>query len=174
MYTCVCMRIFTTKDEKSNTSERKIMLFASRSRRRIGVALIYSLLVVMNVLFYVAVGSDDHLVDFFGIGSLLLVIAITLPLHGKTGFWRLTHARADALDERELQLTHTALSLSYGWFTVVCLLLVLAHAVMYRLFPGAGFFISVPLAGSLIYLAHTLPGAVLAWRERDVPAGGDS
>jgi hypothetical protein len=102
------------------------------------------------------------------------VVLISLRLHGKTGLWKLTHARAESLDERELQLTHTALAHSYAWFTVVCLLLVLAHAVMYRLLPGAGFFISVPLAGSLIYLAHTLPGAVLAWRERDVPAGGDS
>ena len=52
---------------------------------------------------------------------------------------------------------------------VIVLVIVLAHAVVYRLVPGMDFAISVPLAGSLVYLAHTLPGSVLAWTESEMP-----
>jgi len=45
----------------------------------------------------------------------------------------------------------------------------MAHAVLFSLVPDLDFAITMPLVASLIYLAHTLPGTVLAWTERDVP-----
>ena len=140
-------------------------------RRRALVVFNYACLAAMNALFYVAWSRPDigHGVDAAGLAALLAVAATFVPLHWRTGLWRLTHAAGDALDERQLEITHAALRVAYAWFTVVCLLIVLTHAVVYRLVPGLDFAISVPLAVSLIYLAHTLPGAVLAWTERDVP-----
>lgn len=140
-------------------------------RRRALVVANYLCLALMNALFYVAWTRADagHGVDAAGLAALLVVAATFVPLHWRSGLWRLTHAAGEALDERQLEITHAALRVAYAWFTVVCLLIVLAHAVVYRLAPGLDFAISVPLAVSLIYLAHTLPGAVLAWTEREMP-----
>ncbi|MBN1434237.1 hypothetical protein JW921_05710 [Candidatus Fermentibacterales bacterium] len=147
------------------------MICESRSNRRVAVIVNYGLLAVMNVLFYFASSdhSAGHLVDVLGLASFAGIVLTFFPLHRRTGLWRLTHARAESLDERELQETHRALGRSYAWFTVVCLLLMLAHAVFYRLVPGIDFPLTVPLVGSMIYLAHTLPGAVLAWSVAEVP-----
>lgn len=140
--------------------------------RRSLVAVNYLCLVVVNVCFYFAWKYVDigHAVDILGIGALFAVAATFFPLHWQSGLWRLTHARTEALDERQLEITHGALRHSYSWFSVIVLVIVLAHAVVYRLVPGMDFAISVPLAGSLIYLAHTLPGSVLAWTETEMPA----
>jgi peptidoglycan/LPS O-acetylase OafA/YrhL len=142
-----------------------------KTRRRIRVVLNYLFLLIMNVCFYLVSEKVDmtHMVDAVGIGALVLVAITFRRLHKKTGLWKLTHAKTDQLDERQVQITHRALSQSYGWFTVICLVIMLVHAVLYRLVPGLNFVITVPLVGSLIYLAHTLPGSILAWTETEVP-----
>lgn len=144
---------------------------ASRVRRRIRVVLNYLFLLIMNVCFYLVTEKVDaiHLVDAVGIGALVLVAITFRRVHKKTGLWKLTHTKAANLDERQLQITHNALSQSYSWFTVICLLIMMVHAVLYRLIPGLNLVITVPLVGSLIYLAHTLPGSILAWTEIEVP-----
>ncbi len=149
----------------------KPMATLSKTTRKTLVIVNYVFLVIMNGCFYLVSGNSDmtHLVDAVGLTALILVLVTFLPLHWKTGFWKLTHARTAALDERELQLTHTALRHAYAWFTVTCLVIVLAHAVLFRLVGDTSFVITVPLAGSLIYLAHTLPGSVLAWTEPMTP-----
>jgi hypothetical protein len=125
----------------------------------------------MNLCFYIVFHKRDitHAVDVIGLGSLFIVVVSFYQVHRRTGLWQLTHSRTDLLDERQVQITHTALSQSYAWFTVICLVIMLVHAVLYRLVPGINFVITVPLVGSLIYLAHTLPGSILAWTENEVP-----
>ena len=139
--------------------------------RRIVILLNYLFLAAMNVLFYMgaADAGPGHAVDIVGIALFGAVIFTAVRLYGKTGLWRLTHAKCEALDERELQQTHWALRHSYAWFTVVCLVLMLAHSIFYRLVPGIDFPLSIPLVASMIYLAHTLPGAVLGWSLRELP-----
>jgi hypothetical protein len=141
------------------------------AKRRIVVVLNYLCLIIMNVCFYFVYLDKDmsHAVDAVGLGALVLVVLTFIGVHTKTGLWKLTHAKTSALDERELQITHNALNLSYGLFTVISLAIILTHAVLYRLLQESGFVISVPLAGSLIYLAHTLPGSILAWTEKQMP-----
>lgn len=143
----------------------------SISARRSLVVLNYLCLAVVNICFYFAWNYVDigHTVDILGIGSLFVVAATFFMLHWQSGLWRLTHSRSDALDERQLEITRDALRHSYAWFSVIVLVIVLAHSVVYRLVSGMDFAISVPLAGSLIYLAHTLPSSVLAWTEKEVP-----
>ena len=143
----------------------------ARVRRRSAVVINYSCLALMNVCFYIVYKFRDmtHLVDVAGIGALVMVGITFARLHAKTGLWKLTHAKADVLDERQLQITHHALGRSYAWFTVVCLTIMMANAVTYRLGPGLDIVLTVPLVASLIYFAHTLPGSVLAWTEMEVP-----
>lgn len=143
----------------------------SINSRRLMLVLNYLCLLTMNVCFYFAWAYQDmnHVIDALGIGSLLIVVATFFQLFLRTGLWRLTHTDTDSLDEREIEITHEALRYSYSWFSIVCLVIIFTHAVVYRLVPDVDFAISVPLAGSLLYLAHTLPGAVLAWREKEMP-----
>ncbi len=143
----------------------------SRSKRRSIILVNYISLLIVNVAFYFVYQYRDmsHIMDAAGLLALLIVAVTFVRGHVKSGLWKLTHARAGKLDERELQLTHHALGQAYGWFSVICLSIMLAHAVVYRLVPGIEFVITVPLVGSLIYLAHTLPGSILAWTEKEVP-----
>ena len=143
----------------------------NKTGRRIFVLINYFFLLVMNVSFHFVHNNREmsHLVDVLGITSLGIV-AVTFVLgFMKSGLWKLTHTRTAILDERQLQVTHHAISRAYGIFAIVCLVIMLMHAVFYRLVPGADFIITVPLAVSLIYLAHTLPAAILTWTETDVP-----
>jgi hypothetical protein len=132
----------------------------------------YLCLVIMNVGFYIVDMNDhaSHMVDAVGITAFVIVAITFFPLHAKTGLWKLTHAKTENLDERQVQITYNALSISYGWFTVICLVIMMGYAVSFRLFPGLGVTLTIPLVGSLIYLAHTLPGSILAWTETEVPA----
>ncbi|NOY21917.1 MAG: hypothetical protein GXO70_00190 [Acidobacteria bacterium] len=147
------------------------MAMQTISSRKALVIINYSLLIIMNGCFYLVSGQPErnHVVDAVGLATLCIVFITFFPLHRQTGLWKLTHASMDTLDERELQITHTALRYAYAWFTIICLVIVLAHAILFRLVGNPGFAITVPLAGSLIYLAHTLPGAILAWTEQEVP-----
>ena len=144
----------------------------ARNKRRTWVVVNYLCLVIMNVGFYIVDMNDNasHVVDAVGLAALAIVAITFFPLHAKTGLWKLTHAKTEDLDERQVQITYSALSASYGWFTVISLIIMMGYAVSFRLFPGLGVGITVPLVGSLIYLAHTLPGSILAWTETEVPA----
>jgi len=141
-----------------------------QTRRRFLVALNYLSLILMNVCFYFVVRSRgaSHLVDAAGLLALALVIVTFIQGHLKSGLWKLTHTKGDRLDERELGITHYALGLAYNWFTVICLSILLTHAVVFSLVPDLDFGITMPLVVSLIYLAHTLPGSILAWTQREV------
>lgn len=139
--------------------------------RKAFILINYFFLLVMNACFYFVHNNREmtHLVDALGITSLLIVTVTFIPGHMKSGLWKLTHSRTEILDERQLQVTHNAISRSYGIFAIVCLVIMLLHAVLYRLVPGVNFIITVPLAVSLIYLAHTLPASILTWTETEVP-----
>jgi hypothetical protein len=145
---------------------------AARGGRRAWMLVNYLCLFIMNVCFYFVAQNEDmtHAVDALGILAFVGVVFTFRKVHWKTGLWKLTHAKTETLDERQVQVTHIALGRSYAWFSVICLAIILFHAIVYRLLPGVNFIITIPLAGSLIYLAHTLPGSVLAWTEAEVPS----
>ena len=125
----------------------------------------------MNVCFYFVYHFKDmtHIVDAVGLAAFAVVVFTFVKGHVKSGLWKLTHAGSDKLDERELLVTHNALGYSYGLFTALALALMMANAVLFDFVPEITFVLTVPLVGSLIYLAHTLPGSYLAWTETEVP-----
>jgi len=126
----------------------------------------YSFLIIMNVMFYFVFRGRQasHIYDIIGITSFLVIIATFIPLHMKSDIWKLTHTKSDKLDERELALTHWALSESYGWFAIICLLILLALSLISRINICPQYTISMPLIASMIYLAHTLPGTLIIWK----------
>ncbi len=70
---------------------------------------------------------------------------------------------ADILDERQTLVTHESLRLSYSIFSVIVLCLLL-----YLGLRNSGDAMLMLTFAMLLYLAHTLPSSVLAWREREV------
>lgn len=141
----------------------------SRTRRRMGVMINYLSLLLLLAGFYAIAGGA--LTAFFcvvGLVMLAVVIVTFYDVHIRTRIWRQTHAPADRLDERQIMVTHEALRLSYSWFTVICLaLLVIAELIRGIAVDGGGVTF-MPVVAGLIYLAHTLPGSILAWTEREI------
>ena len=77
-----------------------------------------------------------------------------------TKFWKMVHTSSKNLDEREMQVVLNAVRYAYAIFAIICLLLIYAFAIAEKQ-P-----IDVVLAGGLLYLAHTLPAAIIGWKER--------
>ncbi len=141
----------------------------SRNKRRILVSINYLSLLIMEICYYFALINKDLplFIDVLGIVLILFTAFTFILVYKRTGIWKLTHSRTDDLDEREIQLTHMALSRSYGWFSIICLAIMFIHALIYSLVPQWNFIITVPLVSGLIYLAHTLPGSIIAWGDKN-------
>ena len=136
-------------------------------KKRTLVLVNYTSLLLMNLVFcYAYITDPPHLVDALGILFLVVTAVTFIPLHRRSGIWKLTHAKQEELDEREIKRTHHALSESYSWFTVICLLIILAQSFVSRMNICPKYSITVPLAVSLIYFVQTLPGSVIAWQDR--------
>ena len=95
----------------------------SKSGRRVGVLINYSVLVLLLISVYVAVGWGWNVVVASSGGLLLIVFFVSFFIvHMRTGLWQVTHVKIERLDERQIQVAHEALRKSYGYFTVICLL----------------------------------------------------
>ena len=75
----------------------------------------------------------------------------------RSGMWNMVHYDKK-FDERENAQVLEALRLAYGIFSILVLLVIYVAAVIDR---GP---ITVIGAAGLLYLAHTLPAAVLGWK----------
>ena len=127
------------------------------------VVINYVSLISMLVIFYVVKILDCN--KFFLILEIVPLIAIIISFNfafGKSGLWKLVHRSQKQLDERELQIVHKAIKYSYTIFVIISLVLIYLFAV------AEGRPIDVLLAASLIYLAHTLPAAVIAFSGEEI------
>jgi hypothetical protein len=97
--------------------------------------------------------------------SAVLGLVTFYRVFWRTRLWQLAHASFARLDERQVQVMYESLRRSYWMFTILCLVVVYVNAVAER---GH---VPILVAGCILYLAHTLPAAVLAWREKEVLIG---
>ena len=97
--------------------------------------------------------------------SLMLLTVLTFVfLHARTRLWWLTHTKIENLDERQQEITHESLRTSYSIYTVLTLgLLFVIALIAHDYDPNL-----IVAFAALHYLAHTLPGAILAWRQKEV------
>ena len=72
----------------------------------------------------------------------------------------MVHKSEEHLDEREIQILLNALRRAYTGFTVICLIIIYGFAI------AENEPINVLIAGALLYLAHTLPAAIVGWNEK--------
>ncbi len=137
----------------------------SQSKRRFTVIINYLSLLLALALFYFGKQQGwSGLVT----GAEIMILAIALIsfiyLHIGTGLWSLVHAKAERLDEREIQITRDSLHHAYGIFAVLALVVVFLNALSI----GGGESFDMLIFASLLYTAHTLPSSIIAWKEREV------
>lgn len=138
----------------------------SKPKRRAVVFINYLFLMLVIILFslgkYYFRGSLPILI---GLGaSLIVTIATFFILHIKTKLWSLTHADPDQLDEREVAANLVSIKQAFVIFTIISIAIVFTIAIM----AGKHDSTIMLINASLIYLAHTLPSSILAWKEREV------
>jgi len=93
---------------------------------------------------------------------LLLTLLISFILSFmRTGLWKFTHKPIKDLDERELELASKSLRTAYSLFAILVLCILLVIAVF-------NIAVSIILAVSLIFLAHLMPGIVIAFTEKSL------
>ena len=136
----------------------------SRTQRRAGVFLNYFGLTGILVFSFLGHRENWNYINVTAVLLALVIVIITLlRYHIATGLWKLTHSGYENLDERQIQVTHQALSTSYSIFTIICLFIFLGLAVLQS--PNINLIITFLV---LLYLAHTLPASIIAWRETEV------
>jgi hypothetical protein len=139
----------------------------SRFDRRVSLVLNYlSVAVIATVIdMRGALGWGTSSVGLIAIGALALGVATFVRVFWHTKLWRITHAGFRSLDERQVQVVYGALRSSYWIFAIACVVILYANALIER---GH---IPILVAAAVLYLAHTLPAAVVAWTEKEVLIG---
>jgi hypothetical protein len=138
---------------------------ASKSKRRALVVLNYlTLFALIAVIYSGEVYGESAYTAPAAIGLVLVAVLTFVLLHARTRLWWMTHTKIENLDERQQGITHESLRCSYGIFTVLTLALLFVIAIVAMDYDPN---LMVAFA-ALQYLAHTLPGSILAWREREV------
>ena len=135
----------------------------SRKLNRVWITINYLSLIVGMLLFYTVKFRHWPLSFlFFEIGIFTFFLISLFKAFIKTKFWKMVHTSSKNLDEREMQVVLNALRYAYSIFTIICLIIIYAFAIAeYQ--P-----IDVLLAGGLLYLAHTLPAAIVGWNEKKI------
>ncbi|MBU0519350.1 hypothetical protein KJ564_10490 [bacterium] len=133
---------------------------SGNQNRRTGVVLNYLCLIFLLLFYNTAEAMGWNIFLITGIAvALAFGIYTFISIYLRTGLWKLIHAKSEQLDEREIQLTRTAVTQAYSVFAILCLLL-----FYLELFVLKGSLGALNIA-SLIYLAHVLPQSIIAWHE---------
>ena len=135
----------------------------SRTQNRVWITFNYLSLIAGMLLFYtVKIRHWPLSFLFIEIGIFAVLLISLYKAFIKTGYWKMVHTSSKNLDEREAHVVLNALRYAYGIFAITCLIIIYAFAIAdYQ--P-----IDVLLAGGLLYLAHTLPAAIIGWNEKKI------
>ncbi len=117
------------------------------------------MLVIFNAVHWLGLNKIFLIVEF--IPLIAIIISFNFAFK-RSGLWKLVHRSQKKLDERELQLVYKAVKYSYTMFVIISLALILLFAVV------EGRPIDMLMATSLIYLAHTLPAAVITFSGEEI------
>ncbi len=135
----------------------------STRQNRIWIATNYLCLVLVLTLFYIGKSLDWPLgISVFEIVILTVFFISFRRAFILTNFWQMVHSSKKSLDEREMEVVLNALKNSYTIFTVVCLVIIYGFALVQK-DP-----VDVVIAAGLLYLAHTLPAAIVGWYEKNI------
>jgi len=132
-----------------------------KKSRRSSVILNYLSIILILIIFYlVKLLGISKIYLLFEIIPMVVLIMSFKSAFLNTNFWKMTHTSSKKLDERELQVVYKATTFSYTIFTILCLIIIYTFHL-----TGIGS-IDVVLAAALLYFAHTLPAAIIAFTEK--------
>jgi len=132
-----------------------------KKSRRSSVILNYLSIILILIIFYlVKLLGISKIYLLFEIIPIVILIITFKSAFLNTNFWKMTHTSSKKLDERELQVVYKATTFSYTIFTILCLIIIYTFHL-----TGIGS-IDVVLAAALLYFAHTLPAAIIAFTEK--------
>jgi cellulose synthase/poly-beta-1,6-N-acetylglucosamine synthase-like glycosyltransferase len=133
---------------------------SEKKQNRRWLVLNYTSLLVVLILFYAGKILQWPFIVVVGeIGFGVLFVWSFINAFISTKLWRFVHTSDKDLDEREMLVVLRSLKYSYSAFTILCLIIIYGFAI-----AGQGP-IDVLMAGALLYLAHTLPAAIVGWQE---------
>ena len=132
----------------------------SKTRRQFWVIINYLSIFLILAFFYYGKSCGWNCTFTFAISIVAFVFILSfIYAFSKTGLWKLVHTSTKKLDERQIQIVHRALQISYSIFVIFVLLIIYLYAIVEN---GP---IDVVVAACLLYLSHTLPAAIVAWTE---------
>ena len=139
-----------------------------RKTNRYWILLHYFSLIAVLVFYYTGKYSHLSIVTIIsGIGCLVILIISFFKAFIKTKFWKMVHTSDKNLDEREILVVLNGLKSSYNIFTIICLIIIYIFALI-------GYHrIDILLASALLLFAHTLPAAVVGWKEKYSASNND-
>ena len=133
----------------------------SQQSRRVWIIINYISVALIVFFFYFGRFLEQPVVFFTGGGLSLLIAGATFyKTFVRTQLWKIVHSAKNSLDERQMQVVLNALRYSYSVFVILTLLLIYGFALVDKE-P-----INVLVAACILYLAHTLPAAVVGWTEK--------
>ncbi len=142
---------------------------STQPSRRLGVLLNYGTLIIMLAIYIALVGENINIpVMAIGIAALAIFIISFINLHVRTKLWKFVHTKIENLDEREIQVVFQSLRHSYSIFPIVCLSFFLVYELLKEFLPGGIDLPLMPIIAAFIYLAHTLPSSIIAWKEKEI------
>ncbi len=140
----------------------------SINQNRVWISINYLSLIIGVLLFY-AVKILHWPLSYllFEIGILGVFIVSFFKAFIIPKFWKTVHTSLENLDEREVQVVFNALRYAYSIFAIICLVIIYGFAIA-KYQP-----IDVVIAGSLLYLAHSLPASIIGWNEKNISMEDD-
>jgi len=132
-------------------------------KSRTAVIINYISLIILLAIFYII--REMGLNKWFLLVELIPLIVMRFSFnkaYHRSGLWKMIHRSQKTLDERELQILHSSIRMSYNIFVILVLLLILVFAIV-DIRP-----IDVVLMVCLGYIAHTLPAAVITFYEEEI------
>ena len=144
------------------------------SELKAGVVVNYLCVAMIIVAFLIGVyGGWSAAIAIWLFISLAAGIGTFIRYYMGTGYWRFVHAPPEKLDERQVQVMNDSLRRSYAAFSVISLSYILLLTLSIRFSigaeaPGTKVSLGMIILVGLIYLAHTLPAAIIAWTGREM------
>ena len=133
----------------------------SRQSRKLWIMVNYLSIILILSFFYAGKYYDWLALVLVGEAvSVLLFVVSFVKVYIKARLWKITHTSNKNLDERQLQVMLSSLKYSYSAFTIITLVIIYGFAVAQK---GP---IDVVMAACLLYLAHSLPAAIIGWKEK--------
>ena len=142
---------------------------STRLSRRLDVVLNYSTLIIMLTALF-SLTRQSNIIPIIAVGAVaaLFFVISFINLFVKTKLWKFVHTKIENLDERQIQVVYQSLRYAYTIFAIVCLSFFLIYELQKELLPGGLDLPLMPIIAALIYLAHTLPASIIAWKEKEV------